>query len=284
MALPHETRIRLQVEGLDAVADLQEFDEETLKQLAENLRKPGGAVPDPNPGAAPGAVIPTPAFVFGAKTQTRLKAAMHIAKYCKTVNRELTSANMRWDPVIKNFVEHWKALQDCKEEDAPDVPKISKTLTIMKWAEAFPDFLQRVVGARTIPLSCVARETVDVADPPPPLVNQQPYSEGHGSVEEELIARANHTHALFRDDNASVYCYLEEATRSTSYAASIKPFQRRKDGRGAWLALTSQYAGQDKWEAELKKQEDVLHTRKWKGQSNFTLDRFLATTSKCLCF
>jgi hypothetical protein len=61
---------------------------------------------------------------------------------------------------------------------------------------------------------------------------------------------------------------LEEAIRATSYAASIKPFQRTKNGREAWLALTNQYTGKDKWEAEIK--------RLWKGQSNFTMDRFIA--------
>ena len=32
----------------------------------------------------------------------------------------------------------------------------------------------------------------------------------------------------------------------------------------------------DKWEAEIKKQEQLLHTRKWKGQNNFPLDSFVA--------
>jgi hypothetical protein len=85
------------------------------------------------------------------------------------------------------------------------------------------------------------------------------------------VARASHEHALFRDNNASVFHFLKEATRTTPYAASIKPFQRRKDGRGALLALLGQYAGNDKWEAELKIQEAVLHTRTWEGQSNFSL-------------
>ena len=276
MALLPGTRARLQIEGLSEVTDLQEFDEETFKQLVENLRKPGGTVQDPNPNAAAGAVIPTPAFIIGAKSQTRLKAAICIAKYYETVSRDLTPDNMQWNPVIKNFMVHWKALENRKKEDVPEVPKISKTLPVMKWAEAFPDFLQRVIGARMIPLAYVIRETVDVADPPPPLAENQPYSTVHGSVEEELIARADHTHALFRDDNASVYYNLEEATRTTSYAASIKPFQRAKDGRGAWLAIIAQYAGNDKWDAELKNQVQLLHTRKWKGQSNFSLDRFIA--------
>jgi hypothetical protein len=73
-----------------------------------------------------------------------------------------------------------------------------------------------------------------------------------------------------------VYYKLEEATRGTSYAASIKPFQRTKNGRQAWLALSNQFAGNDKWEAEIKKHEQLLHTRTWKGQTNFTLERFIA--------
>ena len=95
-------------------------------------------------------------------------------------------------------------------------------------------------------------------------------------MEGDLIARAAHTHARFRDDNSVVYYHLEEATRGTSYAASIKPFQRGKDGRAAWKALTSQHAGKDKWEAEIKCQEQLLHTRVWKGQSNFSLENFIS--------
>ena len=91
----------------------------------------------------------------------------------------------------------------------------------------------------------------------PPLQARQPQSESHRSIEGEMIARASHTHTMFRDDNAAVYYALEEATRSTSYAASIKPFQRRKNGRGALQALTNQYAGNDKWEAEIRKQDDM---------------------------
>ena len=97
-----------------------------------------------------------------------------------------------------------------------------------------------------------------------------------GLLKKELIFCASHTHVLYDDDNGKVYHYLEEATRSTSYAASLKPFQRSRNGRGAWLALLNQYAGRDKWEAEIKRAEQILHTRKWKGQSNFTLESFCA--------
>ena len=100
-----------------------------------------------------------------------------------------------------------------------------------------------------------------------------------------MIVWASHTHAMFRDDNAAVYYALEEATRSTSYAASIKQFQRTKNGRGALQALTIQYAGNDKWEAEICKQDDLLRTRVWKGQSSFPLEGLLPSnaTHSCQC-
>jgi hypothetical protein len=183
--------------------------------------------------------------------------------------------NIQWLTVIKNFTEQWKALKDHKLGDLPEVPKVTKALPIIKWTQAFADYLHRVIGVRMIPLAYVIREKVDVPAAAPTLANGQPHSTEHGSVEAELVARASHTHALYRDDNASVYYKLEEATRTTPYAASIKPFQRAKDGRGAFQALTNQYAGQDKWEHELKKQDDLLHTREWKGQSNYTLERFI---------
>ena len=96
----------------------------------------------------------------------------------------------------------------------------------------------------------------------------QPYTEDHGSIEEDLVAQAYHIHELFKDDNAAVYYKLEEATRATSYAASIQPFQRRRNERAAFESLTKQYAGADKWELELRKQDRLIHTRKWRGQNN----------------
>ena len=80
----------------------------------------------------------------------------------------------------------------------------------------------------------------------------------------------------YSDDNSDLYFLLEEATRGTQYATSIKPFQQTKDGNGAWKTLTTQYAGKDKWEAEIKKQEQLLHTCVWKGQSNFSFEHFIS--------
>ena len=42
------------------------------------------------------------------------------------------------------------------------------------------------------------------------------------------------------------------------------------------MVLMNQYAGDDKWKAEIKKQDDLLHTCIWKGQSSFLQEGFIA--------
>ena len=75
MAMDAAAVAQLAVEGIINIQDLADFDEDSLKRVAENLRRPSGRIADPNVGAVAGATIPTPPFVFGAKTQMRLLVA-----------------------------------------------------------------------------------------------------------------------------------------------------------------------------------------------------------------
>ena len=224
MGIPHATMVQMQQEGIQSVADLADFEKQSLQQLADNLRKPGGRVADPDPNAPAGATIPMPAFTYGAKSQKRLTVACDLIRFYQTVGRDLTAANIQWNQVMSNFEIQWKALKDRKDEDDPDVPEITKALPIIKWTEAFQDFFNRVIGARMIPLAYVIHNDPQVPGLAPQLAPNQSHSTEHGSVEGELIARASHTHVLFRDDDSVVYYHLEEATRGSSYAASIKLF------------------------------------------------------------
>ena len=212
--------------------------------------------------------------MLGAKSQQCIDTVGVLVRYYTTVGHDLTAANLQWNTVMKNFEIQWTALKERKGEDSPDIPKISKALLVIKWTETFQDFLNRKIGNHNILLVYIIHDEPNPPAAAPPLAVGQLIE--HGSVEAELIAQASHTHALFRDDNSDLYFLLEEATRGTQYAASIKPFQRTKDGNGAWKVLTSEHAGKDKWEAEIKKQEQLLHTRVWKAQSNFSLEHFIS--------
>lgn len=87
--------------------------------------------------------------------------------------------------------------------------KITRGLNIVKWSEAFHDFLYRVIGAGTIPLAYVVRAEVTVPAPAPPVAANQLYSTEHESMEGELISRASHTHPLYWDDNFQnfIFCW-----------------------------------------------------------------------------
>ena len=71
--------------------------------------------------------------------------------------------------------------------------------------------------------------------------------------------------------------------RATSYADSIKIYQRTNNWRGAWLALSNKYDVRDKLESEIDRHKKLLHTRLCKGQIKFTLDRFI-TQHRNACF
>ena len=42
---------------------------------------------------------------------------------------------------MKNLSEQWKAMEDKKGGDEPEVQKITKALSVIKWTEAFKDYL-----------------------------------------------------------------------------------------------------------------------------------------------
>ena len=185
MGIPHATAVQLQSEGITLVADLADFNKDSIQQLADNLRCPGGRVPDPNPGAPPGSTIPTPPFVFASRSKKCITVACDLVRYYTTVGRDLTVANLHWSTVMKNFEIQWTALRERKGDDSPDVPKISKALPVIKWTEAFQDFVNRKIGNHNIPLAYIIH---DEPNPPAAALPHQSHSIELGSVEAELIA------------------------------------------------------------------------------------------------
>ena len=166
MAIPQATVDQLVTEGINNVDDFAEFDETSFKQVTENLRRPSGVDPAGNPNCP---------FTFGAKSQMRLLAACRMVKFYQDIGRPLTASNIRWDPIIKKFQMQWKALDERRQADDPDTPKVTKALPIMRWAEAFRDHLFRCVGIQDIPLAYVVQEDSALAPTCPPLATNQPF-------------------------------------------------------------------------------------------------------------
>jgi hypothetical protein len=273
MGIPHDTREQFVLQGIAHPSDLAEFSAEAIDRIAHKLGV-STYVADPAPGALPGALVRMAPFILGEKSVLRLKAASDLVRYYVTCDRALTPANMRWTPIIKLFQKSHDSMALKIKKVRKDVPKITKTLPIIKWAESFDAFLKITYGTRNIPLAYVTRENV-APGAPPALGNNLPYSADHNSIEAELTALASHADPIYQSDNEDLFQLLFDATESTSYAGSIAPFKSTGNGRAAYKALTDQYAGPDKWEVEAKRAREFLQIRKWNGQNNQTLDKFV---------
>jgi hypothetical protein len=182
MGIPHATVMQLRNEGIMMVDNL-------IAQITANLRRPAGRVADPNPEAVDGATVPTPPFVFGAKSQQSLIVAAQLVWYYEMAGRNTTVGNLQWTNVMKNFSEQWKALENKKSGDEPEVPKITKALPVIKWTEVFRDYLHRVIGVRKVPLAYVVRTEEEVPNIGTIAVGA-PHSAEHEAIEVEMIERA----------------------------------------------------------------------------------------------
>lgn len=86
MILTHVTNIHIQNEGNLTVADLAEdFYKDILSQIVDNLYRPGGCIPNATPGVTTCSTIQTPPFIFGAKSQIRLRVACDLICYYNTM-------------------------------------------------------------------------------------------------------------------------------------------------------------------------------------------------------
>jgi hypothetical protein len=260
MNLSAEIRAALVAEGITSVEDLLEFKNSDWDTIAKNLRSP------PQGQAA---------LVIGAKSLKRLKVASNAIRYYTATGRTLTHTNVHYTSVLANFALQWEALMDKKKsEDAGDVPKL-KGVKVHTWQESFEVYVQQKIGVRDASLAYVIRKVAEVPNAAPALARNAPHSVEHGSIDAEMTARLSHDSPLFKDDNEKVYSMLEAATRGTKFAPTIKPFARRHDGRGAYLALLAQHAGPDKWDSEVAEANDFLENRKWRGNNVQTLEKHL---------
>jgi hypothetical protein len=242
----------LKGEGIIIPEDLAEFEDDDIDNVTRNLRKL------------------TTAVNLSAITVKRLKCAAECARYYKSIGRDLSAASMQYN-VLNVFWKQWSSLKLQKKDDSTKFPKMDRNTTMLKWTELAANALGSRIGTRNAPLSYVIRPSETVPDPPPALENGKPWSIEHGSIRMEMEARLSFDDPVFDDDSAALFDLLCEALHGTQYAATLISFKRKRDGRGAWIALLRQYAGKDRWEAELKKEHEVLTTHTWKGNNNITL-------------
>ena len=269
MGLSDRTRSQLAVEGLATPEDFEDFTEEAdLDGLFKLLAKP----PKEMSGTGATATLTeVAAFVVPAKTMIRMHGVRLILAYYRLVGRDVNADDLFW-PVVKSFVEQWKALLEKKKADVGQPPKLTKDKLIYKWLESFEQYLSDKIGVRNAPLTYLTRPTVAA----PALLAREPdepFSSNFASIEEELKNCVRHSHNLYKADNNALFQMLDRSTSGHDVGATIAPFRRTQDGRGAILAIKGQHAGRHVWDKLVKDANIVLQTRTWTGTTSITLSQ-----------
>ena len=260
---PRERREAIQEQGLNTINDLLEFDKESIDTLCYAVRKPGGTIPDPDPNAAANATIPNPGYSVPAICEKRLIAAAYTAKMYEMIGRPITADTLS-RARIKRYEAHKTLMDD--HEDPEKLPQVSKTFGIVKAMDLVPSHLRDRLGVRKVPLSYVIRDVVAPGDAPLPAA-RMPTAQNFNSISDELIHYTPHSGDEYAEDNAKVFQILQDMVAGTSYETSVKSYQRRRDGRGAYLALLQHNLGSSKWDKILEDAETYVSKREWNGRN-----------------
>ena len=260
--------LRLTKEGITNFESLTDFDKKSLEGLPVICKSSIKAIAaDADNGIVAERLVPGASL--SAISVRRLIVAMNAAQYYTSINRLMTVGNMGYDTVLKGFKIEWDTYQDLRDQDAPDVPLISdkdNDRRVIKWVPVLHDCLARSYGING-PLSYILREDSAVPTEAIDPLELDSYYGSSGSLHDELTARLPHSGPIYKNDNCSVFLKIEKASRGTSVESTVKAFSRRKDGRGAYLALIANHAGDTKYRAIHKKRMNLLQGIKWNGRS-----------------
>lgn len=257
------------VQGYNTLDELADLDDEEVKSLCKVIRRPGGTIAVAGRG---GGNVPNPGTVVSLKAENNLILACYFLNYKKRTSRQLmandiTNANVRMIKSLKD----WETSH--KDVAAPEIDGRDWPRTI----EALEEWLRGCLGVTKIPLAYVIR---DVKEPP---IND-PVG-GYSTKQAELIARAPILQAgvvppanepTFDSDNAKVWELISNITRDHECWSYVRPAQRRRDGRAAFLGLKNHYLGVHNVDNMSSKAERKLRNVAYTGEKRrFNFERFV---------
>ena len=136
LGLAEATREQLTEESITTVMDLQFIDSDSIKELANNLRRPSGSKKP---------------FHFSITSQTKMLDTSNYIRHCVAMGRVVSPDHCRCK-VIQNFTYQWKVLEKQCDGDQPTLPVVGKDLNVLQWSKAFGEYLMQKIGMCGAPL------------------------------------------------------------------------------------------------------------------------------------
>jgi hypothetical protein len=254
-------------EGIDDPEELALLTDTDVINLCKVVRRPGGTLPNPQAGnAGEPATLPNYGIAVSLRAETNMNLAAYYARFRDKTSRITTAAELILDPIRSV-----RGLRDWEDAHKPADPpeKIINPKDWNKTLEGIEEYLRGCLGVTKIPLAYVVRDTEAIVDDPDAGIATR----GWPSLQDELINRApittgaNNTHSVtYLTDRATVYDKIAALTRDKACWTYVKPFQRTRDGRAAFLALRDHYLGENMVDAMASAAERALTTLKYIGE------------------
>jgi len=225
-------------QGLDSLAEIQLLTDDEVESLCRVIRRPGGTIPGLNPGDAP---VNNPGTPVNLQAENHLKLLAFFLRHQDRVGRTVTTADITLDSIrtlreLRDFESSYKE---------PDDPPSINAKDWHKTMESLHEYLRSYLGDNKIPLAYVVRKEQDV-----PVFDP---TEEHPTVQDAMIARARHYTVapdgtrpfdpVYVTNREKVYQIIAKMTRDHSCWTYVKPAQKTRDGRMAYLGLYQHFLG-----------------------------------------
>jgi hypothetical protein len=156
------------------------------------------------------------------------------------------------------------------------VPTLERIERIRDHIENIDSHLLKTLGRAKTPLAYVVRQN----DAVPPSLQDPPTN--YATIQEEMVARMPHTDLAYREDNIKVWEIIRDSLHESEAYNWIKRSERRRDGRSAYLALTTHYLGASKNETLRNQADTRLMQTFYGGEKNkFDWSKYVSVHKRC---
>ena len=250
--------------GITCSADLVAKSDQELKSTVESMQKSRRS------GVADA--------IFGSQACRKLYAFRYYLLYVNSRGDPRTTDEVYssfTDQVCDQWIAHAELCQNHKNPDPPTFPTCKVDCDNFDvFALAFKSYLSQVRNhVLAVPLTYVIRDDEIVTDE----VRNATYHNISDDLQRTTVL-SGHT---YQADNEKVWHLLWATVQNSIGQHHVQPFQKSKDGRGAWMALTNVAMGLDSKELRRERAMQALNTMYYTGRTrNFTLDQYTASHIK----
>ena len=262
------------VQGVNSIDELKFLNDKEVEGLCNNIRKPGGMMPNPNAGVqGEPAMIRNPGQGVSARAENNLKLCCYFIRHRERISRSVTA-----DQITLANVRALRDLRDAETDhvDHEPTPKLMDSKNWPKTIEGIVEYLRGCLGVTKIPLSYVVRDHIEVT----PEANDP--ETNYDTPQDEMIARApmmfanGDEHPTFLTDRQTVWDKISDLTREHECWTYVKPAQRARDGRQGFTLLFDHYLGQNSTANQASLAEAKLKNSSYQGERRrWNFERFV---------